>query len=85
LVIEVVSEGPDARQRDLKTKREEYARAGIAEYWIVQPEDATVIVLELHDGEYRVASEAGGEGTAASLLLGGFSISIAELFDAAKA
>jgi hypothetical protein len=35
LVMEVASEGEENRKRDLQTKREEYARAGIAEYWIV--------------------------------------------------
>ena len=35
LVMEVVS--GDDRRRDLETKRLEYARAGIPEYWIVDP------------------------------------------------
>src|SRR5262245_19220943 len=34
LVMEVVSEGIENRERDLETKRRDYARAGIAEYWI---------------------------------------------------
>ena len=85
LVAEVVSEGADARKRDLETKRVEYARAGIAEYWIIQPEGRSVTVLELRGGEYRVASEAGIEDEAASQLLAGFSINVKELFDAAEA
>src|SRR5271170_7194366 len=36
LVMEVVSE--DDPGRDLQTKREEYAEAGIPEYWIVDPQ-----------------------------------------------
>ena len=85
LVVEVVSEGADARKRDLETKRNEYARAGIAEYWIVQPESRSVTVLELADGNYRVATEAGDDGAAPSRLLSGFSINVRELFDAAEA
>jgi Uma2 family endonuclease len=38
LVMEVVSSHDEDRRRDLVVKREEYARAGIAEYWIVDPE-----------------------------------------------
>jgi Uma2 family endonuclease len=38
LVMEVVSSGDEDRRRDLKTKRQEYAQAGIPEYWIVDPE-----------------------------------------------
>src|SRR5437867_2052983 len=36
LVMEVVS--PGGRQRDLEVKKQEYARAGIPEYWIIDPE-----------------------------------------------
>jgi Uma2 family endonuclease len=85
LVIEVVSDGPEARRRDWETKRCEYARAGIAEYWIVDPDDWRVAVLELSDGEYRIASEAKIEGTATSRMLAGFSIKVAELRDATEA
>lgn len=50
LVVEVVSTFHP--ERDLVTKREEYARAGIAEYWIVHLQDETVTVLYLHDNHY---------------------------------
>ena len=45
LVIEVVSE--ENRKHDIKTKKAEYARAGILEYWIVDPERGTITVLVL--------------------------------------
>ena len=45
LVMEVVSE--NNRRHDLVTKRDEYARAGIPEYWIVAPEEATITVFVL--------------------------------------
>jgi Uma2 family endonuclease len=38
LAMEVVSKGKEDRKRDLITKRFEYARAGIPEYWIVDPQ-----------------------------------------------
>ena len=47
LAIEIVSEGLEDRERDLVTKRLEYARAGIQEYWTVDPEQASVTVLSL--------------------------------------
>jgi Uma2 family endonuclease len=43
LAIEVVSEGN--RDHDIDTKRVEYAKAGIPEYWIVDPEEGTITVL----------------------------------------
>ena len=50
LVIEVVS--PDDSQRDLVTKRREYAQAGIPEYWIVDPQTETITVLRLDETSY---------------------------------
>lgn len=46
LVMEVVSDEPEDRQRDLVTKRKEYARAGIPEYWIVDPHERRITVLK---------------------------------------
>ncbi|MHB1561320.1 MAG: Uma2 family endonuclease [Isosphaeraceae bacterium] len=45
LVMEVVSE--NNRRHDLVTKRDEYAQAGILEYWIVDPEETTITVFVL--------------------------------------
>ena len=50
LVIEVVSR--DDPQRDLVTKRNEYAQAGIPEYWIVDPQTETITVLRLDGAAY---------------------------------
>ena len=35
------------RKRDYLEKRKQYAARGIPEYWIVDPDDAVVIVLKL--------------------------------------
>lgn len=43
LVIEVVS--PDQRRRDYEEKQRDYWKAGISEYWIVEPIEQTVTVL----------------------------------------
>jgi Uma2 family endonuclease len=40
LVIEILS--PTSSQRDLNQKRKLYARHGVAEYWIVDPDDETI-------------------------------------------
>jgi len=52
LALEIVSPGKDAQQRDYVDKRIDYARAGIAEYWIVDPQENQVTVLVLRDGAY---------------------------------
>src|SRR5947209_92135 len=54
LVMEVVSGGKEDRRRDLVTKRTEYARAGIPEYWMVDPREGHITVLHLAGKRYAV-------------------------------
>lgn len=82
LVMEVVSGGPRDRDRDLVEKRQEYAQAGIPEYWIVDPETETVLVLALADQEYAEHGSFRRGDSATSRLLTGFSIPVDEIFDA---
>jgi Uma2 family endonuclease len=57
LVIEIVSPASEATDED--TKRREYARAGIPQYWIVDRDGAQTVTLYRlgPDGEYGVASK----------------------------
>jgi Uma2 family endonuclease len=76
LVMEVVSSGNEDRRRDLKTKREEYALAGIPEYWIVDPELDHITVLTLEGEAYVVHGEFKRGERATSKLLPGFAIDV---------
>ena len=84
LVLEVVS--PDKPERDLVEKRQEYAEAGIPEYWIVNPFDETITVLMLSD--QRTAGRSiehgifGRSQWATSLLLTGFGVDVDAVFAA---
>jgi Uma2 family endonuclease len=53
LVVEVVSPGKANRDRDYRYKRSEYGARGIAEYWIVDPQESKVTVLLLDHGLYQ--------------------------------
>lgn len=80
LAVEVVS--PGGRKRDLKTKRAEYAQAGIKEYWIVDPSKQAVTILFQEQpkaaytviGEYQVGDEA------KSRLLSGLRVKVKDVF-----
>lgn len=52
LIIEVVSPGKTNRDRDYTRKRAQYCEIGVSEYWIVDPEQQTVLVLELQNNQY---------------------------------
>ena len=80
LVMEVVSPDDESRKRDLKEKRREYARAGIPEYWIVDPQKRRVTVLRLVGKRYVVHGEFGEESIATSHLLPGFSVDVSAMF-----
>jgi Uma2 family endonuclease len=76
LVMEVVSSGDEDRRRDLKTKREEYAQAGIREYWIVDPALEQITVLTLDGQTYVVHGEFKRGEQATSKLLPGFVVDV---------
>ena len=62
LVVEVVSSSDSnkkSRDRDYIDKRNEYAARGIPEYWIVDPIEEIVLVLDLQDRAYSSRSFTG--------------------------
>ena len=80
LVIEVVSEGHENRQRDHVEKRAEYAGAGIAEYWIVDPQEKNITVLTLTGTVYREHGIFRGGDSVSSALLDGFTCEVNDAF-----
>jgi Uma2 family endonuclease len=80
LVVEIVS--PDDPDRDTREKREDYAEAGIPEYWIVNPQEGTITVLRLEGSGYVEHGIFRRGDSATSALLPGFSVSVAAVLDA---
>jgi Uma2 family endonuclease len=79
LAMEIVSDDPKDRKRDLETKPREYAEAGIPEYWIIDPEQQRVRVLTLEGGAYKVHGDFGPGTLATSVLLPGFAVAVDQL------
>jgi Uma2 family endonuclease len=79
LVVEVVS--PNQESRDYRYKRSEYAARGIAEYWIIDPIQQKVTVLEWVEGFYEAQVYTGNQ-TVASPLLGNLDITAAQILQA---
>jgi Uma2 family endonuclease len=82
LAMEVVSEGKENRERDLNTKRSEYAEAKVQEYWIIDPEEKRITVLTLDGADYRVHGEFGPGERATSALQPGFAVDVSAVLAA---
>ena len=68
LVVEVVSPGEANRTRDYRYKHTEYAARGIAEYWIVDPEERRVTVCQWVEGQYEDTVVKGSEQVRSEIL-----------------
>ncbi len=78
LIIEILS--PSTRRHDRLVKLGLYQRAGVREYWIVNPEDKTVQVLLLEDGKLLPHEDYGREDMAKVNVLEGCFIDLGKVF-----
>src|SRR6266702_2606958 len=53
IIVEFVSVGKRARQRDYEEKREEYLAVGVQEYWIIDRFDRTLTVHRKHGKSFQ--------------------------------
>jgi Uma2 family endonuclease len=79
LAFEVVSDGPEAHERDYVTKRAEYLAYGLREYWIIDPQTKTVTVL-IRDGDVWVEQVYRDDQQAVSLVFPGLAIRLPHLW-----
>ena len=84
LAIEIVIDDPKSKNRDHVKKCRDYAKGGIAEYWIVDPSTKTVKLLRLHGKSYRVHGEWTDSGILSSPVLQGFRLNTADVWRAAQ-
>jgi Uma2 family endonuclease len=80
LTLEVVSK--DKPERDLIDKRGDYAEGKVPEYWIVNPLNETITVLVLKGKKYAKHGTFIRGQEATSVILPGFSVRVADVFDA---
>ncbi len=78
LVVEILS--PATAERDRSYKRTLYARAGVREYWLVDPESHAVEVLVLGGKGFRKKAHYARDETLESPLLKRLSVPLREVF-----
>ena len=69
-------------ERDLVDKRGDYAQGRVPEYWIVNPQTESITVLRLAGMLMKTLASTGRGESAESVLLAGFSVAVAAVFDA---
>lgn len=79
LVVEVVSPGELQRDRDYIAKRMQYQDRGIPEYWIVDPQQETILVLELTNTTYTEVNTFRGDELVRSPQLGELTLTTAQI------
>ena len=79
LVVEVISDDANSRRRDTVVKVEDYAKADIPEYWMVDLAAQQIQVGLLRGGEYQFTQYTAGQH-AESSILPDFRCSVTDLF-----
>ena len=80
LAVEVIS--PDSRRYDTQTKRDDYERCGVREYWIVDPQQKLLTFLRNEAGRFVEVPPQGD--SFASEAVEGFVLNLAEVRDSFK-
>jgi Uma2 family endonuclease len=81
LVVEVVSPGEIQRDRDYIAKRIQYQGCGIPEYWIVDPQTQTILVLELINSVYTTVGNFSDDDSVRSPLFKQLNLKVSDVFN----
>ena len=78
LVVEILS--PTTADRDRTVKLDLYAAHGVKEYWMVDPDSRTIMVLLRGQSRFEVSGIYGEDQVLSSPTLEGFSVALREIF-----
>lgn len=77
MLVEILS--PSTSKRDIGIKKKLYARHGVREYWIINPEDKTIEILRLHGKQYE-SKRYHKEDRLSSVIIKGLEFEAKEIF-----
>jgi Uma2 family endonuclease len=80
LVMEIVSPGKTNRDRDYLNKREQYAAIAVTEYWIVDPNTQSILVLVLENGVYQEVGQFQDSDRIVSPSFASLSLTVEQVF-----
>jgi Uma2 family endonuclease len=79
LVVEILS--PGNNKKELHNKYEVYEESGVKEYWIIHPNECTLLIYTLIDGKYIPSKFFTHGDKVASQAVEGFVLDLDEVFD----
>jgi Uma2 family endonuclease len=81
VVMEIVSPGEIQRDRDYIAKRMQYQDFGIPEYWIIDPQTQTILILELVGNSYVNFAEFKDDDLLRSRLFNQLHLKVSDVFN----
>ena len=78
LVVEILS--PGNNRKELKNKYEVYEESGVREYWVIHPNECTLLIYTLVDGKYEGSRLFTYGDKVESIAVPGFVIDLDEVF-----
>jgi Uma2 family endonuclease len=78
LIIEILSKGNN--KKELKYKYEVYEESGVSEYWIIHPDEQTLLIYTLTNGTYTPSRLYTNGDIVKSNVIYGFALNLDEVF-----
>ncbi|GMQ24005.1 Uma2 family endonuclease [Algoriphagus sp. oki45] len=79
LVVEILS--PGNNRKELKLKYEVYEESGVKEYWIIHPNEQTLLIYTLINGKYQPSHLYTSGDEVESKWVEGFRLNLSEIFE----
>ncbi|SHN30597.1 Endonuclease, Uma2 family (restriction endonuclease fold) [Cyclobacterium lianum] len=78
LIVEILS--PGSNKKELKYKYEVYEESGVLEYWIIHPDEQTVMAYTLKEGKYIPSRLMTSGDVVRSVSISGFQLDLKYVF-----
>ena len=81
ILIEILSPGAENHRRDLSVKRQLYAKYGVREYWVIDPEDCSVAIYRRLGQSLEKIVTLIDDDEITSPVLPGFQLAVSAVFN----
>ncbi|MBD3629313.1 Uma2 family endonuclease [Cyclobacterium sp.] len=78
LIVEILS--PGSNKKELKNKYEVYEESGVLEYWVIHPDEQTVMAYTLKEGKYIPSRLMTSGDVIRSVSISGFQLDLKYVF-----